>query len=101
MAHDNQRFINAVSWIIRTGVPDRDLPPEYGNWKNTHRRFSRWRDRDVWKTIAAEVIGEVDTQWLMIDATESKVHADGCTAVGGNQAIGRTKEGSIPKSTLL
>ncbi|MDR2150888.1 MAG: transposase, partial [Spirochaetaceae bacterium] len=37
MAHDNQLFINAVSWIIRTGVPWRDLPPEYGNWKNTHR----------------------------------------------------------------
>jgi hypothetical protein len=27
----------------------------------------------------------------MIDATYSKVHADGCGAVGGNQAIGRTK----------
>ncbi|MDR2192916.1 MAG: IS5 family transposase, partial [Treponema sp.] len=78
MAHDNRRFINAVSWIFRTGVPWRDAPPEYGDWKHTHRRFSRWRDRDVWKTITAEVIGEVDTQWLMIDATYSKVHADGC-----------------------
>jgi transposase len=95
MAHDNRRFINAVSWIFRTGVPWRDLPPEYGDWKNKHRRFCRWRDRDVWKTITSEVIGEVDTQWLMIDATYSKVHADGCTAVGGNQAIGRTKGGSM------
>ncbi|MDR2193158.1 MAG: hypothetical protein LBP19_01605 [Treponema sp.] len=31
MAQDNQRFINVVSWIIRTGVPDRDLLLEYGN----------------------------------------------------------------------
>jgi transposase len=30
-AHDNRRFINAVSWIIKTGVPWRDLPPEYGD----------------------------------------------------------------------
>ncbi|MDR2150542.1 MAG: hypothetical protein LBO67_06965 [Spirochaetaceae bacterium] len=37
----------------------------------------------------------------MIDATYSKVHADGCGAVGGNQAIGRTKGGSIPKFTLV
>ncbi|MDR2193978.1 MAG: hypothetical protein LBP19_05875 [Treponema sp.] len=64
---------------------------EYGDWKNTHRRFCRWRDRDVWKTIAAEVIGEVDTGWLMIDATYSQVHADGCGAVGGNQEIGEQK----------
>ncbi|MDR2192946.1 MAG: transposase, partial [Treponema sp.] len=61
MAHDNRRFINAVSWIFRTGVPDRDVPPEYGDWKHTHRRFCRRRDRGVWKTIAAEVIGEEDT----------------------------------------
>jgi hypothetical protein len=27
MAHDNRRFINAVSWIIRTGVPDISIPP--------------------------------------------------------------------------
>jgi transposase len=38
-AQDNRRFINAVSWIIRTGVPWRDLPPEYGDWRNTHRRL--------------------------------------------------------------
>jgi transposase len=47
MMKDNRRLINAVSWIIRADAPDRDLPPEYGNWKNTHRRFCRWQDRDV------------------------------------------------------
>ena len=34
-AQDNRRFINAVIWILRTGAPWRDLPPEYGDWKNT------------------------------------------------------------------
>ncbi|MFL9610525.1 hypothetical protein ACKF11_10630 [Methylobacillus sp. Pita2] len=24
----------------------RDLPPAYGDWKNTHRRFCRWCDRN-------------------------------------------------------
>jgi len=42
-AHDNRRFIDAVCWILRTGAPWRDLPPDYGDWKNTHRRFRRWR----------------------------------------------------------
>ena len=44
---DNRRFVNAVLWIMRTGAPWRDLPPDYGNWKNTHRRFCRWRDKGV------------------------------------------------------
>ncbi len=30
IAQDNQRFINGVFWILRTGVPWRDLPPDFG-----------------------------------------------------------------------
>ncbi|MDR2194844.1 MAG: hypothetical protein LBP19_10370 [Treponema sp.] len=33
MAQDNQRFINSVSWSIRTCAFWRDVPPEYGGWK--------------------------------------------------------------------
>ena len=36
-AHDNRQFIDAVCRILRTGAPTRDLPPDYGDWKNTHR----------------------------------------------------------------
>ena len=32
-AHDNRRFIDAVCWILRTGAPWRDLPPDYGDWE--------------------------------------------------------------------
>ncbi len=33
VAYDNRLFINAVFWILRTGAPWRDLPPDYGDWK--------------------------------------------------------------------
>ena len=55
-AHDNRRFIDAVCWILRTGAPWRDLPPDYGDWKNTHRRFCRWRDRGVWAGLLEAVM---------------------------------------------
>ena len=48
---DNRQLINAVIWILRTGAPWRDLPPDYGGCKNTHRRFCRWRDKGIWEKL--------------------------------------------------
>jgi len=41
VAKNNRLFLNAVFWIIHTGAPWRDLPSDYGDWKNTHLRFCR------------------------------------------------------------
>ncbi len=51
IAKDNRSFINAVVWVLRTGAPWRDLPEEFGGWKNTHRRFCRWRDKGIWERL--------------------------------------------------
>jgi transposase len=93
-AKDNRLFINAVFWILRTGAPWRDLPPDYGDWKNTHRRFCRWRDKGIWKGLLEQIVSDPDYEWLLIDATHIKVHPHGAGAVGGNQKMGRTKGGS-------
>ena len=91
---DNRKFLNAVFWIIRTGAPWRDLPLEFGDWKNTNRRFCRWRDRGIWEKLLEIVMLEPDYEWIMIDATHMKVHPHAAGAVGGNQAMSRSKGGS-------
>jgi transposase len=70
-----------VLWILRTGAPWRDLPPDYGGWKNAHRRYSRWRDKGYWENFV----------WLLIDASHVKVHPDASEADGGSQDMARTK----------
>jgi transposase len=97
IAQDNRRFINAVLWNLRTGAPWRDLPPDYGDWKNTHRRFCRWRDKGLWESLLAVFMEDPDFEWLMIDASHVKAHAHAAGAKGGNQAIGRTKGGLTRK----
>lgn len=72
VAKDNRTFINAVLWILRTGAPWRDLPAEYGDWKNTHRRFCRWRDARIWEKRLEQLVNDVDYEWLMIDASHIK-----------------------------
>ena len=77
VATDNRQFINAVFWILRTGAPWRDLPPDYGSWSNTHRRFIRWRDRGIGEKLLEELVDAPYYKWLMIDASHIKVHHHG------------------------
>ncbi|WP_425364712.1 IS5 family transposase [Candidatus Tisiphia endosymbiont of Mystacides longicornis] len=93
VARDNRTFVNAVMWIFRTGAPWRDLPPDYGNWKNVHRRFCRWRDNGVWENVLNIFINDPDFEWLMIDSTFVKAHKAGLGAKGGNQTISPHKRG--------
>lgn len=97
VARDNRRFINGVLWILRTGAPWRDLPGDYGDWKNTHRRFCRWRDNGQWEKLLEQLIQEPDMEWLMIDASHVKAHAHAAGAVGGNEDIGLTKGGETQR----
>ncbi len=99
IARDNREFINAVSWVLRTGAPWRDLPPDYGKWITVYQRFRRWRNDGVWEKILEAVIDNPDFEWLMIDASHCKVHPHAAGAVGGNQDMERTKGGSTPKYT--
>lgn len=98
IAQDNRRFIHAVFWILRTGAPWRDLPPDDGGWSNTHRGFIRWRDKGVWEKLLDLLVDEPDDEWLMVDAGHCKVHPHAAGAVGGNQDMSRTQGGSTPRT---
>ena len=55
--------------------------------ENTHRRFCRWRDKGVWEALLEMFVKEPDMEWLMIDASHSKVHPHASGAKGGAQYL--------------
>jgi len=79
------------------GAPWRDLPPDYGNWSNTHRRFINWCDKDIREKLLEVLIDDPDYEWLMIDASHCKVHPYAAGTKSGNQGMSRIKGGSTPR----
>jgi transposase len=73
-AADNRLFVEAVLYRYRAGVPWRDLPERFGDWKNVHRRGSRWAETGVWKKGFQYLAGEADNEYAMIDSTIVRAH---------------------------
>jgi len=57
-------MLEAMLWILRTGAPWRDLPPEYGSWQ------------DILKRVFDKLAEEHDGEGYMIDGTIVRAHQD-------------------------
>ena len=73
-ARDNRRFVEAVLYRYRAGIPWRDLPERFGDWKNTHKRFGRWAKKGVWQRLFEHLAAEADNEYAMIDSTIVRAH---------------------------
>ena len=73
-AKDNRLFVEAVLYRYRAGIPWRDLPARFGDWKNVHRRHSRWSQASVWQRVFLSLAEEADNEYAMIDATIVRAH---------------------------
>lgn len=72
-AADNRLFVNAVLYVLRTGIPWEDLPGRYGKPNTVWKRFDRWCAAGVWERIA-RALGEPDLEELQLDSTSIKAH---------------------------
>ena len=73
-ARDNRRFVEAVLYRYRAGIPWRDLPERFGDWKNTHRRFSRWAKTRQDRASLSTWPADGNNEYAMIDSTIVRAH---------------------------
>lgn len=67
--NDNRRFVEAASWIARTGSPWRDLSAHFGKWSTAFRRFPDCCEADVFVRLFEACSDEPDMEYAMVDAT--------------------------------
>ncbi|MFF8988793.1 IS5 family transposase [Streptomyces sp. NPDC014983] len=76
---NRRRLINGVRWRVRTGVPWRDLPREYGPWQTVYGLFRRWQREGVWARILTLLQARADAAGLItwevnVDSTVCRAH---------------------------
>jgi len=88
-------MVTGIWYVLRTGIPWRDLPARFGPWSSVYTRFRRWCASGLWSrlldAIARGAVGKI----RCVDCSHIKVHRDAANTIGGqaNQAMGRTKGG--------
>ena len=94
MAPDNRRFINAILYVSKTGIPWRDLPAAYGQWDVVYHRYNRWCKKGRWQVIF-DALQDPDLEWLLIDSTVIRAHhhAAGMNTGGSDEDLGRSRGG--------
>jgi len=82
-AKDNRLFLEAVLWRVRTGLPWRDLPSEFGNWNSIFQRFRRWVRAGVFERLFEQLSGQPDFEYVLIDGTIVTAHQKASGVKGG------------------
>jgi transposase len=73
-AKENRLFVEAVLYRYRAGVPWRDLPERFGDWKQVHTRHTRWAQSGVWERVFKTLASDADNEYAMIDSTIVRAH---------------------------
>ncbi len=73
-AKDNRLFVEAVLYRYRAGIPWRDLPERFGDWKAVHTRHTRWAESGVWERVFKVLAAGADNEYAMIDSTIVRAH---------------------------
>ncbi|MFF8010326.1 IS5 family transposase [Streptomyces parvus] len=91
-----RQLIDGIRFRVRTGVPWRDVPAEYGPWSRVYDLFRRWQRNGTWHRLFTRLQSLADAEgaitWdLSVDSTVCRAH---------QHAAGACKQGELQKEPL-
>ena len=82
---DDRKIVNAIFYVLRTGIPWRDLPERYGPYTSAYNRFNRWSRKGIWKRVFERLAAKSHDSLFLIDSTIIKAHRSAIGAKGGRK----------------
>lgn len=93
--------VEGILYRLRTGIPWRDLPVEFGCWNTVFRRFNLWSKKGILDQLFKILTKHRDMEWLFIDGSIIKAHQHSSgAATQGDEAIGKSRGGNSTKIHL-
>jgi transposase len=82
---DHRQVIEGIVFRLRTGVPWRDLPAQFGPWQTVWKRHRRFATDGTWDKVLGQLQAQADAagdiDWVVsVDSTIARVHQHGATA---------------------
>ncbi|WP_370444065.1 IS5 family transposase [Streptomyces sp. Root264] len=89
-----RQLIDGTRFPVRTGIPWRDLPTEYGPWGRVYDLFRRWQREGTWYRIFTALQARADAKELITWA----INVDSTVCRAHQHAAGARKKGSCRRS---
>ncbi|MEV0186463.1 IS5 family transposase [Streptomyces sp. NPDC050625] len=88
-----RQLIDGIRFRLRTGVPWRDVPVEYGLWGRVYDLLRRWQRDGTWHRVLTQLQSRADGKaaitWVLnVDSTVCRAH---------QHAAGARKQGDLQK----
>jgi transposase len=90
-----------ILYRLRTGIPWRDLPADFGLWNSVFRRFNLWSKKGILTAVFNIITKDPDMDWLFIDGSIVRAHQHSTGAATDNhESIGKSRGGNSTKIHL-
>lgn len=100
-------FLDGICWILYTGAPWRDLPPEFGPWQSIYSRFRAYIKHGILDDILANLQrdalkqGTLEIRLVHVDGTYIRAHRHAAGARQKKRVTRKPTRKRAPKNRLL
>ena len=64
-----RRTTEGILFRLRTGIPWRDLPTEFGYWNTVYKRFNEWSQKGKLLKMFKKLATDPDDEWSFVDGS--------------------------------